>query len=288
MALPLAGGVALSRETLDAALVQAAVDAGADFLPGVVATMGEERQSFRSVILRRAEERQEVRTRLVLVAVGLGSLGPFGESSLAPTLAKGSRIGAGVLVDQAPVFYRAGIIYMACGTGGYVGLVRREDGRLNLAAAVDVGLVKRAGGPGGAAAQLLDQVRWPAIPDLAGLAWRGTPALTRRARRLGGNRVLVLGDAAGYIEPFTGEGIAWALTTGFAVAPLAHRAQEAWRPEWTREWAARYACLLAKRQRLCRLAAQTLRRPALVHLVLAVLAHAPGLAKPFLRRFAGK
>src|SRR5439155_12573761 len=45
--LPLSGGAALSRETFDAALVRAAVEAGASFLAGVFASLGEDRQSVR-------------------------------------------------------------------------------------------------------------------------------------------------------------------------------------------------------------------------------------------------
>ena len=80
----------------------------------------------------------------------------------------------------------------------------------------------------------------------------------------------------------------WALTTGAAVAALACRAVECWRPEWAEQWASHYASLVARRQGLCRLAAQALRRPALVRMLIAVLAHAPGLAQPFLHRVAGK
>ena len=34
-------------------------------------------------------------------------------------------------------------------------------------------------------------------------------------------RLLLLGDAAGYVEPFTGEGMAWGLTAATLAAPLA-------------------------------------------------------------------
>ncbi len=286
--LPLAGGAVLSREAFDAALVRAALEAGVSFLAGVFASLGENRQSVRRVLLGQGEQRQEVSARLVLVAVGLAGLGLSHETSFAPAVEEGSRIGAGVVAERAPSCYRAGTVHMACGTGGYLGLVRREDGHLNMAAALDVALVRQSGGLGQAAATILDEVHWPLVPDLAELGWRGTPGLTRQARCLAGERVLLLGDAAGYIEPFTGEGMAWALTTGTAVAGLACRAAECWRPEWAEEWASRYASLVARRQGLCRLAAQALRRPSLVRMLVAVLAHAPGLARPFLHRFAGK
>jgi flavin-dependent dehydrogenase len=171
---------------------------------------------------------------------------------------------------------------MACGTGGYVGLVRREDGRLNLGAAFDAARIRQAGGLGKAAQRIFQEVGWKPGTDFSQLSWRGTPWLTRRAVNLGGPRLLVLGDAAGYVEPFTGEGMAWALTTGAAIAPLADQAVAGWRPEWAQQWTALYASLVTQRQQMCRLAAQVLRYPALVRVVIAVLARAPVLAKPFL------
>jgi flavin-dependent dehydrogenase len=40
--------------------------------------------------------------------------------------------------------------------------------------------------------------------------------------------LFVIGDAAGYVEPFTGEGMAWALAAADGLAPLAARAVGAW------------------------------------------------------------
>jgi 2-polyprenyl-6-methoxyphenol hydroxylase-like FAD-dependent oxidoreductase len=258
-------------------------------MPGTFAELAEDLGRARRVMLRQGqspflgERRQEVITRLVLAAVGLGGLGLTAERNLTPAVASGSRIGAGAVADQAPAFYRTGTVYMACGTGGYLGLVRRQDGLLNLAAALDVASVQETGGPGSAAAALLRQVGWPSITGLSELAWRGTPRLTRQAACLASARVLLLGDAAGYVEPFTGEGMAWALAAGAAVAPLAARAATYWRPEFVEEWTALHAALVTRRQRLCRMAARVLRCPLLVQILIAALAHAPGLARPFLR-----
>jgi flavin-dependent dehydrogenase len=291
--LPLTGGVALSRDTFDAALVGAAMESGAFFMPGTVAALGDDFGAARRVILRQGapengtgfarERRQEVNTRLVLAAVGLRGLGLTTENRFTATVEPGSRIGAGAVADEAPGFYRAGTVYMACGRGGYLGLVRREDGRLNLAAAFDPGFVQEFGGLGSAAVLMLGEIGWPSIDLLSELAWRGTPRLTRQAARLAGTRVLLLGDAANYVEPFTGEGMAWALAGGEAVAPLAARAAACWRPEVAKEWSALHASLITRRQRLCHLTARVLRRPPLVRMLIRALAHAPGLAKPLLR-----
>ncbi len=288
--LPLAGGVALSREAFDAALVRAAVAAGAAFLPGTRAALGAVRDGGRTVLLHQRQRAVEVDTRLVLAADGLGGrLVASGADCQAPA-EPGSRIGAGVIVDTAPAFYCAGTIFMACGTGGYVGLVRLEDGRLDIAAALDAALVRRAGGPGRAAATILDEAGLPApdprsfSPGLGpGEKWRGTPALTWRASRPAGPRLFVLGDAAGYIEPFTGEGMAWALASAAAVAPLAECAVRRWEASFIHEWDGLYQKTVAQRQQTCRVMARALRCPRLLRLAIGVLAHAPALAAPLIR-----
>lgn len=292
--LPLSGGVSLSRESFDAALVEAAIAAGAAFLPQTHASLhdGGERAGLSSPALhhplpatRVVELRQEnavvrVMARVVLAADGLGGKLVARAGVSAVETEAGARIGAGVVADDGPAFYAPGVIYMACGRAGYLGLVRLEDGRLDLAAAFDPHEVRVHGGPGRAAVELLSEVGWPAVPNLATLSWRGTPALTRRVRRLAAERLFVLGDAAGYIEPFTGEGIAWALAAGRAVAPLAARAAQCWHPELARQWCLEYRRLISSRQVACRTVATVLRWPSLTRAVIRLLAHAPALAYP--------
>jgi flavin-dependent dehydrogenase len=279
--LHLPQGVAVSREAFDAALVEAAIAAGTAFLPQTRVTLGPLRTGERTLLLQQGNETVPVATRLLLAANGLGGQLHGAESNGAPQVKPNSRIGAGTIAPAAPDFYEPGIIYMACGAGGYVGLVRLEDRRLDIAAAFDPSLVRRAGGPGKAAARLLGELSWPAIPGLAELPWRGTPGLTRRAPRIAAERLFVLGDAASYIEPFTGEGIAWALAGAAALAPLANRAIERWEPLLAQRWRACYRQLIGRRQVLCRATARALRRPKLIAVIVAVLAHAPWLAAPF-------
>jgi flavin-dependent dehydrogenase len=295
----LSGGVALSRETFDAALVTAAIKAGAVFLPRTHAALNRgsgivNRESTRHdpqspsgpvrwMELRQGQTVERVAARVVLAADGLGgklvSRAGVGEV----TTAAGARIGAGVVAANGPAFYSPGAIFMACGRYGYLGLVRLEDGRLDLAAAFDPAWVRARGGLGRAAAELLAEVGWPVPPDLAGQPWRGTPALTRRARQLAAERLFVLGDAAGYIEPFTGEGMAWALAAGLAVAPLAVRAAERWQSGLTSEWGSVYRRLVGRRQVFCRVVAAVLRTPLLTRAMIHLLARAPILAAPVAR-----
>lgn len=285
--LRLPGGVALSRALLDTALATAAVGAGAAFLPRTEARLGALGPSARTLMLHQGSDVFPVQARLVVAADGLGN--PFLRrvGSGAPIIARRSRIGAGVIADRAPPWYGSGCIYMACGAQGYVGLVRIEDGRLNIAAAFDVPFLRAIGGPGRGAARILEEVGWPAVPDLAAFDWHGTPRLTSAAPRIAEERLFVLGDAAGYVEPFTGEGIGWALGMARALAPLAARAAALrWEPRYVSEWERRYRSVVGSR-RLCYWSAWVLRHAALRRGCVAALAAAPALAGPWVRQLHG-
>jgi flavin-dependent dehydrogenase len=281
--LPLPGGAALSRQALDAALVNAAIAAGANFLPQTYATADSVDHDGRFVSLRQETRALTTRTRLLIAADGLGGRLLTGERGFRSVPADGSRIGAGTVAADGPSFYQPGSIFMACGAGGYVGLVRLEDGRLDIAAAFDELALREARGPAGAAARILGDVGWP-TPRLSALAWRGTARLTRRPLRLAGDRVFVVGDAAGYVEPFTGEGIAWALSSAVALAPLAERAARHWQPSLPSHWRRLYQKTVGRRQRTCWAVAQVLRHPRLTSGVIRLLHHWPRLADPLIRR----
>ena len=219
-------------------------------------------------------DERPVSTRITILASGLTG----GDATPDP----GSRIGAGVTVpaDAVPPFFANGTIFMATGRGGYVGLVRVEDGRLDVAAAFDVAFVKAQGGPGAAAEAVLGEVGWPRVPGLAELPWKGTPALTRRAKQLGGERWFAVGDAAGYVEPFTGEGMAWAVMSAAALAPIAAHAAHHWDASLVREWGAAHQRIIGKRQRACRVVSRVLRSPALTTFAVRALAVFPSLSRP--------
>jgi flavin-dependent dehydrogenase len=220
--------------------------------------------------------------RLVLAADGLGSLllsrGGVGE---APARAD-SRIGAGVVIDNDDRSYAPGIVYMTCGKAGYAGLVRLEDGRLDVACALDAAAVRAARGPGSVVQRLIAEAGWPVPAALDEQPWRGTIPLTRRAERVADHRLFALGDATGYVEPFTGEGIAWALASAVAVTPLAIRAVSAWQPELASGWRRLHQTVVTRRQLACRLMAGILRRPWLTKTVVSVLSRLPSLAVPVL------
>ncbi len=278
----LSGGVSLSRETFDSFLVGAAIEAGAAFLPQTLALLENPVGSctVRCLELQQGSIFARLTARVVLAADGLVGRLTARSVRTHAILTSGARIGAGVVAATGPAFYAPGIIFMACGREGYLGLVRLEDGRLNLAAALDPNWVRVQAGLGPAAVELLAGAGWPAIPKLAELSWRGTPCLTRQVRRRAAVRLFLIGDAAGYIEPFTGEGMAWALAAGRAVAPLAARAVKDWHPNLARDWERDYRRLVGRRQLVCRAIAAVLRSPRLMRTAVRMIARAPALATP--------
>jgi 2-polyprenyl-6-methoxyphenol hydroxylase-like FAD-dependent oxidoreductase len=190
----------------------------------------------------------------------------------------GSRIGAGCVLDSAPGFYRGRTIFMAVGKEGYVGTVRVENGGINIAAAFEPALVRRLGSPGTAAAAIVAEAGFPAIEGLETALWQGTPGLTRQTRPLAGDRIFLIGDAAGYVEPFTGEGIAWALISAQAVVPLVLSAIDGWDQGLGQAWSRLHRRLIGRRQFVCRAVAAGLRRPWLASVGFEVLSRVPAAA----------
>lgn len=98
-------------------------------------------------------------------------------------------------------------------------------------------------------------------PGLEDANWRGTPPLTSRPMRVASERIFIIGDAGGYVEPFTGEGMTFALEAAVAVVPLAKRTVESWKPSIIIQWESLHEQIVQQRQFTCRQLAWVLRRP---------------------------
>jgi flavin-dependent dehydrogenase len=281
----LSGSVSVSRGRLDEALAARATRAGARFLDGTSATMGSVNGISRDVDLKLSNGTQRrVQAGVVVIADGLAGTALREHRKLAVRVAANSRMGAGTILDHVPEGYEETALSLACGRGGYVGTVRLEQGRFDVAAALNRNFVRSTGGPGRAVSNLLKETGLPPIRELASSTWRGTPALTRRRSSIAGERFFVLGDAAGYVEPFTGEGIAWALAGAVAVSEWIHAASSrAWDESLARSWTRRYRAIVRRRQRGCRMVAGILRRPRLARTMIGMCGRVPGLARPLVR-----
>lgn len=279
--LPLPEGRALSRERFDLAMVSEAVQSGVEFLQETLASVDAvvAPAAARAVRLDQHGQAATAWAKVVLVAAGLGHHALERAHETKTRVAPGSRIGAGCTLDEFPDHYAPGVIHMAVGRSGYVGLVCLEDGRLNVGAAFDRGFVRGSGGPGRAAAVALAEAGFPLIAGLEKADWQGTPGLTRRASPVSSHRLVLIGDAAGYVEPFTGQGMACALASARAAAPIALHGVESWSGALERAWSSKHQMLFGRRFWLCRVLAASLRRPGVARAVFALAGWSPTLSE---------
>jgi flavin-dependent dehydrogenase len=290
--LELPPGLAVSRYALDDALAAAAVEAGCELLTETVAQVAPEDgvlpgERRRRVVLQRAGETAVTAlASSVIVADGLGHRSLRDCPTFKSRGPASSRVGVGGEAGPGVIGVEPGSITMAVGRHGYAGAVEVEGGRVNIAAAVDPSFLKDAGGPAQAVQLIFQGAGVAANGPFDAVDWLGTLPLTRRLARPAARGVFVLGDAAGYVEPFTGEGMAWAFAGAEAVVPFAKRAMESGGRGLEDEWARALAGTVGQDQRRCRVLAWNLRQPALVAMFMSLLRLNPGLAAPVLARFS--
>jgi menaquinone-9 beta-reductase len=111
--------------------------------------------------------------------------------------------------------------------------------------------------------------------DFSDLKVKGTPLLTRRRRAMGGHRVLAIGDAAGYVEPFTGEGMAWALRSALCAAQIVG---QQWRDDAVELWTQQHQQHVGPKQKVAGVIRRAVRSPALTRLAMSALKFAPSIS----------
>jgi flavin-dependent dehydrogenase len=217
-------GIALRRDRLDALLVDAARTAGAEIREGecVRNLVRDERGRVVGVTLADGTEQ---RAHLVIGADGLRSI-----------VARRLRVGRAAHWPRRVAFvshYRGveGVTThgeMHVERDGYVGLAPVDGGLVNVAAVVPA---RRARSAAGDAATFLE--RWvvsrPHLATRFANAERVAPVLATgpfgwRTRRAWSPGAALLGDAADFFDPFTGEGIFAALRGAELLAPYADAA----------------------------------------------------------------
>ncbi|WP_442481430.1 NAD(P)/FAD-dependent oxidoreductase [Aeoliella sp. SH292] len=277
--VPLPPGVCVTRRAMDQSLVDAAMEAGVTFQPGSrCKVLRGDSSSHRVVRVSRFDgTHHEVRARVVLACDGLGHPSLSDLPGFCTTIHPQSRLGVGAAVESPRLESQVpeGAIVMAVAEQGYVGLARAENNLVNVAAAIDADCVSRD-------TSLLKILRailhaagldGDAIPD--DLPLRGTRPITQHATKLAGERVFVVGDAAGYVEPFTGEGMAAAIEGAIALAPVVELAVNNYSEQLASEWHQQHTRRLRSRQRACRLIAWGVRHPQVLRWSIAGLRHQP-------------
>jgi 2-polyprenyl-6-methoxyphenol hydroxylase-like FAD-dependent oxidoreductase len=190
-------------------------------------------------------------------------------------------LGAGALVEGSNKYYEPGTIYMACARDGYVGVVRLEDGRLDVASAMAPNRMRASGGIAAAVGEILQAAGFPGLPTKA--QFRGTLPLSRRRPRVAAEGLFVLGDAAAYLEPLTGEGIAWAMQQALLLAPIAKEAILGFAPRHAELWQFQCERFFRQRRWVCQTAIWMRRHFDLGTFVVALLSRFPSLASPLVR-----
>lgn len=248
-------GVAIGRDLLDARLLEIAREAGAACFSECHAQVV---QPGLIVATPTVDAAFEVEARTIIAADGLAGASLDRCGGFGWTVARRSHIGIGATVPAHAVACDEGEIRLRVGEGGYIGSVRLPDGTVDVAAAVDPRRLRDAGHAATCALAMLGS---DARDEGALLAarWKGTPQLTRQRERVAAKGILVVGDAAGYIEPFTGEGMTWAIATGAAAGALSARSSA---PH--EAWPAMHARLVGAQRMRCSLIARALRSPRLV------------------------
>jgi len=197
---------AVSREILDEWLRQQAVDAGAECLT--------------STTIRSYENRTELVTSEGTFS-GTLIIGADGRNSWvarAAGLDKGrrtcSRMG---WQTKLPAEIADNDLHIKFFEEGYFGMVRSSPAEANLCLMLDSNSFNT---PQMIADQFFD--------DLHPLGWKSTFPISRSNHIAGDRNVLLLGDAARMVEPFTGEGIYMALHSAWDAANLSirHLAEE--------------------------------------------------------------
>ena len=275
----LPGGVAISRAEFDEALVQSAIAEGAEFLPGVNAFVRPrnltESSSRRTVELSAAGVPTLITAAAIVAADGLGHPSLRHCLEFADHVSRHSRIGLGTTLGTDSWELDFGCVTLAVGRSGYVGAVRLWDGQFHLAASVDRRALRSEDCPGRLISQILKESHLPAIGGLDQADWQGTVCLTRRSSCVGSDRVFLVGDAAGYVEPFTGEGIAWAITTGLAVPAFVKRTIEQTGQSPEQDWQECYRALIRRRQTFCQALMWLLKRPMLASAAVRLMRWVP-------------
>lgn len=257
--LPIEPYAMVERSVFDAALVEGAVERGAVFLPGVRATALPDD----AVELADDEGVATLRPGLIVAADGLAGSSLAARPELAWRVDERSPIGVGAVLTQRPAHARDDEITMVCGRAGYVGAAMVGEGRWSIACALDPAAV-RSLGPLGAIGAVLAESGLEG-PRLERGVLRGVGHLTRR-RVLSSGRVLVVGDAGGYVEPLTGEGMSWAVACAGAIGEVAEQLLAG--REISRAWARRCAAITSSRRLLCRAVCGLASHPAALSAVL--------------------
>lgn len=278
----LPGGHALSRNYFDFALINAAISKGVIFMPEVTAKVVDENTEHSNVQISNQKLSELLVGKITIVADGLSGHALDQLPGFGVEIASNARFGCGITFSSSSAYYQQGCIYMACHPAGYVGLVKVENGGIDIAAALDRKYSRESGSLAEGVIAILNECNLP-LPvsheEFNEAPWRGTDSLTRMRRKISGERIFVIGDSCGYPEPLTGEGIAWALESAEAVLPFAMAGIEHWDNSLCSGWQNTHKNLVDKRKVKSRFIAYGLRNDFVRKTSIQALSNFPALGQ---------
>jgi flavin-dependent dehydrogenase len=228
--------VSIRRSTLDETLAQEALSSGCEIqwrTRGTVLDAGESQEAIVRIQQVDAPECvKKISAKMVVVAAGLTRSPIQQEDRWTQHITEGSRIGVHAL---SPIeLLRARLpssgwlldlvdkkqLHMLIGRAGYLGICLADGGQVDFAAAIAPDKLRSSGGIAEVVDSILGDCRCDGqIKDLE-LNWSATPALTRTSTVVAMGKTYLIGDALGYVEPFTGEGMSWALESAKQLAEI--------------------------------------------------------------------
>lgn len=273
----------VDRANFDQALAQAAAEQGALLIEGAHAVVEQRLNNCRrQVTIACDDDRITISAPVVICADGLSRLSLKRLTTFNSFVRPGSRIGVGATIPQVNGV-ASNEIAMIVSSQGYVGLARNQPNRWSIAAALDASALAETT-VDELIRQILVEAGFVSSTPWQPLNWRGTPRLTSYPGHVAAERLFVIGDSGGYVEPFSGEGMATAFETALAVVPLATAAIREWRPSLAAEWERCHRRLVVDRQAPCKQLAWIVRHRWATALAITVCRSQPWIAQRFIAR----
>ena len=295
VSLPLPAGMAVERRLFDASLVARACLRGCVFRPQTSARLlPKTSDDFRTLQLTCAlqapglqslglhaidSQTHTIRARVVLACDGLQGASLAQEPWAGRIRRHPSRLGFSTTL---PRNFPEGTLGMFLGPAGYVGIVRLTEGRAHVGAALWPHACNARHGPLPVINDILQTCGQAPLPS--GTEFHATGPLTVHRAAVADRRVLAIGDACGYIEPFTGEGISWAIRGALEAVRLLPDHAADWHDGLIAQWQERFTVAVRQRQHWCRWLTRVLRHPRLAAACLAVAQHVPAAPALLARR----
>jgi flavin-dependent dehydrogenase len=286
-----ASGLVVERDRFDQGLRDLAASRGVTLVQGETArVLGRDAQGVRMAI-GRGGDAVAVRCGLVVGADGLRSRVAMDAGLAARSGDSGAKFGFSFdLPGASSSRFDWGTVHMFVDEQGYVGVVASEAGDLHVAALVG----RRARGRGGPRAfcQRMS-ARFPRL-ERAGLAdaqphgagrFHAAAPMPWRPRARANHWAALVGDAAGYVEPFTGEGMSWAIESALLLGEAARSlAPGAWSHGAAAAYERRWRARIGAGHRVCSAIAWMLERSSACAMLARLGGRHPARAEQLMHR----